>query len=214
MVSRIRDLFPHQTDFFVLFEQNAHTLVEAGQVLVQALEHPTTLGEQATRMKALEHAADAVTHQVMAELHRTFLAPIDRGDIGDLAHALDDVVDFMEAALTRALLFKLHAPSGLAQELARVALQQAERINRAMPHLRYPDQRAGIQDDLIEINRLENAADRLLEEALATLYEQPPDLPGLIERLKWREVYELLETATDRAEDVADVLEGIVSKNA
>lgn len=214
MVSHIRDLFPHQTDFFALFEQNARILVEAGQVLVHALERPDTLGEQAARMKDLEHAADAVTHQVMAELNRSFIVPFDRGDVGDLAHALDDVVDFMEAALTRMLLFRLGAPSVLAQNLARVALQQAEMINGAVPRLRHPDQHSGVQDELIEINRLENAADRVLEQALTTLFDQPRDLPDLIERLKWREVYELLETATDRAEDVANVLEAIVSKNA
>jgi predicted phosphate transport protein (TIGR00153 family) len=207
-------LFPHHTDFFELFEQNAGTVVEAGQVLVRALEHPETLTEQAARMKEFEHAADEVTHRVMAELNRTFVTPIDRGEIADLAHALDDVVDFMEAALTRALLFKLEMPSALAQELAHVVFQQAEVINHAVPLLRDQGRRSGIQDDLIEIHRLENAADRLLEQALTTLYNEPRDLRGIIERLKWREVYELLEMATDRAEDVANVLEGIVSKNA
>jgi uncharacterized protein len=214
MVGYIRNLFPHQTDFFVLFEQNARIAVEAGQVLVAALEHPETLAEQVPRMKDLEHAADDVTHQVMVELNRTFVTPIDRGEIGALALALDDVVDAMEEALTRMLLFKLYAPSELAQELARVGLQQAEVIHRAMPLLRDQHRRGDIQDDLIEINRLENAGDRLLEQALSTLYDEPPDLPAMIERVKWREVYELLEEATDRAEDVADVLAGIVSTNA
>jgi predicted phosphate transport protein (TIGR00153 family) len=214
MVGYVRSLFPHQTDFFLLFEQNAQTAVEAGQVLVEALEHPASLAEQVSRMKELEHAADEVTHQVMVELHRTFVTPIDRDEIGALAHALDDVVDAMEEALTRMLLFKLYAPSALAQELAQVALQQAEVIHRGMPLMRDQHRRSDIQDDLIEIHRLENAADRSLEQALSTLYDDPPDLAALIERVKWREVYELLEMATDRAEDVAKVLEEIVSKNA
>jgi uncharacterized protein Yka (UPF0111/DUF47 family) len=157
MVGYVRSLFPHQTDFFLLFEQNAHIAVEAGQVLVAALEHPESLAEQVTRMKDLEHAADEVTHQVMVELNRTFVTPIDRDEIGALAHALDDVVDAMEEALTRMLLFKLHVPSALAQELARLALQQAEVTNRAMPLLRDQHRRSDIQDDLIEIHRLSAA---------------------------------------------------------
>jgi uncharacterized protein Yka (UPF0111/DUF47 family) len=183
-------------------------------VLVQALEHPETLGAQATRLTELEHTADGVTHQVMAALHRTFLAPLDRGDIGALAGALDDVVDGMEAALTRARLYKLHAPSPLAQELARLALRHAERINRAMLLLRHRDQRGGIQDRLIEVHRLVNAADGLLDDALSTVYDAAADLPALIERRKWREVYELLEAVTDSGEDVASILEGIVSRDA
>src|SRR4051794_30841623 len=214
MVGYVRNLFPHQTDFFLLFEQNAQIAVEAGQVLVEALEHPAALAEQVSRMKDLEHAADEVTHQVMVELNRTFVTPIDRDEIGALAHALDDVVDAMEEALTRMLLFKLYAPSELAQELAQVALQQAKVIHRGMPLMRDQHRRSDIQDDLIEIHRLENAADCSLEQALSTLYDAPPDLAALIERVKWREVYELLEMATDRAEDVAKVLEAIVSKNA
>ena len=214
MVGYVRNLFPHQTDFFRLFEQNAQTAVEAGQVLVAALEHPAALADQVSRMKDLEHAADEVTHQVMVELNRTFVTPIDRDEIGALAHALDDVVDAMEEALTRMLLFKLYAPSALAQELAQVALQQAQVIHRGMPLMRDQHRRGDIQDDLIEIHRLENAADRSLEQALSTLYDAPPDLAALIERVKWREVYELLEMATDRAEDVAKVLAEIVSKNA
>jgi uncharacterized protein len=207
-------IFPHQTDFFALFEQTAHILVGAGQVLVDGVEHPDTLGAQVQRLKDLEHSADELTHQVMAELNRTFVTPIERGDIADLARALDDVVDFMEAALTRMHLFKLYTPSPLAQELARISLQQAEVINRAMPHLRDQARRGEISDDLVEIHRLENAGDRLLEQALATLYEPTPDLPGIIDRLKWREVYELLEMATDGGEAVANALEGIVLQNA
>jgi uncharacterized protein len=214
MLGLVRGLFPAETDFFVLFEQNARTIAEAGRVLVQGFEHPEALATYATRLKDLEHAADEVTHQVMAGLNRSFVTALDRGDIADLARALDDVVDCMEEALTRAMLFKLYQPSECAQELAHVALQQAELIARTMPLLQNSATRSGIQNDLIEINRLENAADRMLDEALTTLYDEPPDLTAIIDRIKWREVYELIETATDRAEDVANVLERIVSQNA
>jgi predicted phosphate transport protein (TIGR00153 family) len=161
----------------------------------------------------VEHWADEVTHLIMAALNRTFVTPLDREDIAGLAHALDDVLDYMEAALTRMRLFKLRQPSPLAKELARIVLQQSEALNRTIPLLRHKSEMHGIQDCLVEVNRLENEGDRLLERALATLYDDVPDIAALIDRLKWREVYELLETATDRAEDVANVLEAIVLKN-
>jgi predicted phosphate transport protein (TIGR00153 family) len=207
-------LFPREERFFDLFERNGHNLVEGGKALLLALENPETLDTQRAHLTEVEHWADEVTHQVMAALNRTFVTPLDREDIAGLAHALDDVVDFMEAALTRMLLFRIRTPTPLARDLARIILQQTEAIDRAMPLLRRKSDMAGIHDYLVEINRLENEGDRLLEAALGTLYDDVPDLAGLVDRLKWREVYELLETATDRAEDVANVLEAIVLKNA
>ena len=207
-------LFPREERFFDLFERNAHNLVEGGKALLLALENPDALDTQRAHLTEVEHWADEVTHQVMAALNRTFVTPLDREDIAGLAHALDDVVDFMEAALTRMLLFHIRTPTPLARDLARIILQQTEAIDRAMPLLRTKSDMAGIHEYLVEINRLENEGDRLLEAALGTLYDDVPDIAGLVDRLKWREVYELLETATDRAEDVANVLEAIVLKNA
>jgi len=207
-------LFPREEKFFDLFERNAHNLVEAGKALLLALENPETLDAQRAHLTEVEHWADDVTHQVMAALNRTFVTPLDREDIAGLAHALDDVVDFMEAALTRMLLFHIRTPTPLAVDLARIILQQTEAIDRAVPLLRHKSEMAGIHDYLVEINRLENEGDRLLEAALGTLYDDVPDMAGLVEQLKWREGYELLETATDRAEDVANVLEAVVLKNA
>jgi len=207
-------LFPREEKFFDLFERNAHNLVEGGKALLLALENPETLDPQSAHLIEVEHWADEVTHQVMAALNRTFVTPLDREDIAGLAHALDDVVDFMEAALTRMLLFRIRTPTPLAVNLARIILQQTEAIDRAMPLLRQKSEMAGIHDYLVEINRLENEGDRLLEAALGTLYDEVTDIQELVERMKWREVYELLETATDRAEDVANVLEAIVLKNA
>jgi predicted phosphate transport protein (TIGR00153 family) len=207
-------LFPREERFFDLFERNAHNLVEGAKALLMALENPDALDTQRAHLTEVEHWADEVTHQVMAALNRTFVTPLDREDIAGLAHALDDVVDFMEAALTRMVLFHIRTATPLARDLARIILQQTEAIDRAMPLLRQKSDMEGIHDYLVEINRLENEGDRLLEAALGTLYDDVPDMAGLVDRLKWREVYELLETATDRAEDVANVLEAIVLKNA
>lgn len=207
-------LIPREERFFDLFERNADNLVEGAKTLVQALEQPQARQVHAARLVEVEHWADEVTHQIMAALNRTFVTPIDREDIAGLAHALDDVVDHMEAALTRMQLFKLDGPSPLALELAQLVLQQTEAIHRAVPLLRQKDAMKRIHECLVEINSLENHADRVLEQVLSTLYTDVADLGTLIDRMKWREVYELLETATDRAEDVANVLEGIVLKNA
>jgi predicted phosphate transport protein (TIGR00153 family) len=207
-------LVPRDEHFFDLFERNAHNLVEGGKALVLALENPEMLETQATHVTEIEHWCDEVTHQIMAGLNRTFVTPLDREDIAGLAHALDDVIDFMEAALTRMVLFKLRAPSALAQDLARIILGQTEAINCAVPLLRHKGRMQRIRDCLVEIHRLENQGDRLLERALTALYDDVPDLAELVNRLKWREVYELLETATDRAEDVANVLEAILLKHA
>ena len=213
VLSRLR-FFPREERFFDLFERNAENLVDGGKALLLAVENPDVLDAQARHLTEVEHWADEVTHQIMAALNRTFVTPIDREDIAGLAHALDDVVDFMEAALTRMVLFKLRVASPLAQDLARIILQQAEAIRRAVPLLRHKNEMEQIQICLVEINRLENEGDRLLERALASLYDEVPDMAALVDRLKWREVYELLETATDRAEDVANVLESIVLKHA
>jgi uncharacterized protein len=207
-------IFPREERFFDLFERNADNLVEGAKALLGALEQPESLEAQRVRLTEVEHWADEVTHQVMAALNRTFVTPLDREDIANLAHALDDVVDYMEAALTRMQLFRLTEPTPLARDLGRIILAQTQAIHHAVPLLRRKSEMAGIHDCLVEVNRLENDGDRALERALATLYEDVPDLPSLVERMKWREVYELLETATDRAEDVANVLEAIVLKNA
>src|SRR5262245_36434847 len=119
-------LLPRDEQFFDLFERNGKNLVEGGKTLLQAMENPEALDLQATHMVEVEHWADEVTHQVMAGLNRTFVTPLDREDIAGLAHALDDVVDFMEAALTRMQLFNLREPSRLAQQFAQIILQQAE----------------------------------------------------------------------------------------
>jgi predicted phosphate transport protein (TIGR00153 family) len=204
---------PREERFFDSFERNASNLVAGARLLVDALDHPETLDVHATRLTEVEHWADEVTHQVMAALNRTFVTPLDREDIAGLANALDDVLDLMDVALRRMVLFKLRTASPAAQALARTVLAQVEAIDRAVPLLRGRESMAHVQEHLVEINRLENQGDRQLEEALAALYRDDTDLPALIEGLKWKEVYELLEVATDRAEDVADVLESIVLKN-
>jgi predicted phosphate transport protein (TIGR00153 family) len=207
-------LMPREDRFFDWIEQNARNLVDGGATLVRALEQPETLEVQARRLTEIEGQADEVTHEIMAGLNRTFVTSLDRDDVAALANRLDDMLDVMEVALRRMVLFKLHNTTELAQGLARVALQQAETINRAAPLLREPRTMRQMHDCIVEINRLENQGDRYLEQALESLYSDGSDVSDLIHRLKWKEVYELLELATDRAEDVANVLESIALRYA
>ena len=203
-------LIPKEESFFDLFEQLVGILVKAAEVLVEATEHAETLPENAKRLERLEHDGDQVTHEIITRLNRTFITPIDREDIHGLTSDLDDVLDLIEAATERFILYKVTAITPQAQEIARVIQQQVQEIHKAMPKLRHL-RHEQIIEHCIEINRLENSGDRLLRDAFAALFDGQPDP---IQVIKWRELYEVLESATDKCEDVANVIEGIVLKNA
>jgi len=203
-------LIPREESFFDLFERSADILLRAAGFLVEATERFETLPENAKRLERLEHDGDQVTHDIMARLNRTFITPLDREDIHRIASALDDVLDLIEAATERFVLFKVQQIMPPAREIARVIHSQVQEIHRVMPQLRHM-RHAPIMEHCIEINRLENAGDRLLRGALAELFDGAPD-PIVV--IKWRELYELLESATDKCEDVAVAIESIVLKNA
>lgn len=203
-------LFPKEESFFDLFEKASNNLLEAGRLLVQTMEQFDGVVENARRMERIEHDGDQIIHDIMARLNRTFITPIDREDIHRLASAIDDVLDFVEATTERFVLYKVKVVTPFAVELARVIAKQIEEVHRVLPHLR----RMRHQDILghcIEINRLENEGDRLLREAMVQLFDTPANPMDV---MKWRELYELMEAATDKNEDVAVVIEGIVLKNA
>ncbi|MBI4209152.1 MAG: DUF47 domain-containing protein [Deltaproteobacteria bacterium] len=205
-------LIPREKVFFDLFERASHTLTEASALLVQTMENFNQVAESARRMERLEHNADQITHEIMARLNRTFITPFDREDIHRLASALDDVVDFIEATTERFILFKVDSITPHAQELSKVIHQQAQEIDRVMPKLRRLDH-GNVMPHCIEINRLENVADRIVRAALAELF-QNKNGANSIEVIKWKELYDLLESATDKGEEVAVVIESIVLKNA
>ena len=203
-------LIPKEESFFDLFEQLAEILLKAAGLLVEATEHVETLHENAKRVERLEHDGDQITHELMTRLNRTFITPIDREDIHELGTALDDVLDLIEAATERFVLYKIKAMSPPAQQIAKVIQQQTQEIHRMMPKLRRL-RREHVMEHCIEINRLENVADRLLRDAFAALFDGTPDPITVI---KWRELYEFLESATDKCEDVANVVEAVALKNA
>ena len=203
---------PRDMGFYDLFEQETANLVVAAEKLVDLFEHYEDVEAKAKELKELEHRGDVITHEIIARLHRTFVTPIDREDITLLAQSLDDVMDFIEAAGRTAFLYNIAQPTERAQELARIVAKIAYKLCEVMPRLRHRDQFPWILKQCVEINTLENEADDVYHAALAELFEVCH--LDACEVIKWREIYEHLENATDRGEDVANVLEGIVLKYA
>ncbi|MFH1858606.1 MAG: DUF47 family protein [Candidatus Omnitrophota bacterium] len=203
-------LIPKEGSFFGLFEKASDNLLAAAHLLVETMNHFEQISENARRMERIEHDGDVIIHEIMARLNRTFITPFDREDIHELASALDDVLDFIEATTERFVLYKIKETTPYAVKMADVIVQQAEQIHLIMPQLRRM-RHQNILQHCIEINRLENVGDRNMREAVAALFDSQP---SPLDAMKWREIYEQMEIATDKCEDVAIAVEGIVLKNA
>jgi len=202
-------LLPREGRFFVLFDESAKNAAAVAEKLKEMLDNWGDLEKDVDAITELEHKGDTVTHEIVALVHRTFVTPFDREDIALLAHSLDDVVDFMESAADAMLIYKIEAPTQRAKELAEIIVQTTREVEKAIAELRQKIDLKHILHHCVEINRLENMADKVYRAALAELFNDSSDVPYI---LKWREIYEHLETATDRCEDVANVLEGVALK--
>jgi len=203
---------PKEEKFFDLFEDGARNMVKASQVLKGMIDTWEFVGGRVAEITELEHQGDTISHQIMAQLNRTFVTPFDREDIALLAHTMDDVTDFIHAAADAMLIYKIESPTQRAKELADIIVQAASEVERAVPRLRqHGKELKQILEHCVEINRLENMADRVFRSAQAELFDDTSDITHII---KWREIYEQMESATDRCEDVADVLEGVALKHA
>jgi len=202
---------PKSPGFFDLFERSAANLVIAAGKLLDLFEDYRDLEVKIGRIKELEHEGDAITHEIMRNLHSTFITPIDREDIALLCQRLDDVMDFIDGAARRTLLYRVSQPTQKAKDLAVIILKITYKVNEVLPLLRRSKNNKEILEQCVEINRLENEADEVLHSALADLFENNQNVLDVI---KWREIYEHLESATDRGEDVANVLEAVVLKHA
>ncbi|MEK7353475.1 MAG: DUF47 domain-containing protein [Chloroflexota bacterium] len=203
-------LMPREAKFFELFEASAHNMVKAAQKLKELVDTWDNVEGRVSEITELEHQGDTIAHQIMEQLHRTFVTPFDREDIALLAHTLDDVTDFIHAAVDAMFLYKVGRPGQAARELADVILQAATEVERAMPFLRRSGKLKQLLEPCVEINRLENKADDIYRSAIAGLFANTKDIADVI---KWREIYEHMESATDRCEDVANVLEGVALKH-
>lgn len=201
-------LIPKEERFFEMFiamAQNAH---EASKLLTYMMERPSEIRETAESIKALEHKGDRMTHDVIVKLNKTFIVPFDREDIYGLSSKIDDVTDLIESIARRMVLFKVSEMSEPAVELARVLQRSTAAIVLAVSQLQNGMK---VMDPCIEINRLEDEADHIYHMALGSLFETESDPIHLI---KWKELYEKLEASLDKCEDVANVIESIVVKNA
>jgi len=202
---------PRNERFFDLFEESARNIVRAANLLAELVEKWEDVDEKVRQITELEHHGDHITHRIMAELHGTFVTPIDREDIAQLANRMDDVLDFIEGAAVAMLIYWVTRPTQRAKELADILVRVTSEVSEAIPRLRHRNQLNKIPGHCIEINRLENEADAVIRSALAELFHDRVDLADVI---KWREIYEHMETATDRCEDIANVLEGVMIKRA
>jgi predicted phosphate transport protein (TIGR00153 family) len=204
-------LLPYDGSFFTHFEAQGKKTVEGCKAFLEMVEDPTALESKAERVKQIEHECDEITHAVVSALHKTFITPIDRNDIYRLITKMDDIMDLVEAAAERMALYDMPTMTKEAVELARCLVSSAERVALAVGGIRDLNKPAPILEHCIEINRLENVADNILRTALAKLFREEKDPISVI---KWKEIYETLEAATDRCEDVANVIEGVVLENS
>jgi uncharacterized protein len=200
-------LFPTEGKvFFELFERHASKTLEAARLLHAMLKNPVALSDQARCIKELEHEGDVITHRAVETLHRTFVTPIDRGDIHRLISRLDDILDLIDATAERVWLYNIDTVNREACALAETLVNAASEVSRAMAGLRDLKNRDALLHVCMEINRYENEGDTLLRGAVARLFEENTD-PLMV--IKWKDIYEFLEDAIDRCEDVANVVEGV-----
>ena len=206
-------LFPRDDRFFVLLKQSGENLRKTSEALVDLVESYEDVPRKVAIISDLEEAGDHIIHEIMRSLHKSFVTPIDREDIAALGESLDDVVDAIEESARNMLEYGIESPGPRAIELARLIHECGIVLDRALDKLLHArgSRLRDILEDAVEINRLENEADQVTSRAVGELFANGT---SAIEVLKWRELYDHLEAATDRCEDAANVLEGIVLKNA
>ncbi len=199
--------FPREEDFFTLFRRQGELVRESCDLLHEMMERFDRVEDRARQLKEVEHQGDLVTHELFERLNRTFITPLEREDIHDLASGLDDVMDAAEAIGSRLLLFKVAGPTPASVKLTAVLAQAGVQIEKAVGSLK---DFKGLMPFTIEINRLENEADVLSREAVADLFSGRHDV---LDVMRWKEIYGRLEGAADRCEDVANTIESIVLKS-
>ncbi|RPI38482.1 MAG: DUF47 domain-containing protein [Nitrospiraceae bacterium] len=203
-------IFPKETDFFEIFDRASLNLTKAATLLVALMENFDNLEERAKEIYEVEQEGDILTHEIMKKLNKTFITPIDREDLHSLSSSLDDVLDLIWGAVDRLSIFKVKESTPDAIRISKDLLLTTEVMHKAIHKLKEKNY-SHVQEYCIEINRLENRIDRDFRDAIAKLFDEVAD-PILI--IKWKEIYEHLEDASDKCEDVANVLEAIVLKYA
>ncbi|MBI2897410.1 MAG: DUF47 domain-containing protein [Deltaproteobacteria bacterium] len=204
-------LLPRETSFFDFFEQHAALTVEGSKEFLSLATTGANVGAKAKRIKEIEHEADVITHRCVEALHKTFITPIERGDVYRLISKMDDIMDFVEAASERMALYEITVMTDEVRDLADVLVRACEQLHEALRAMRNMKNADPILRACLDVNRLENEGDSLLRAAVARLFREDKDPVNII---KWKEIYENLENATDRCEDVANIIEGVVLEHA
>jgi predicted phosphate transport protein (TIGR00153 family) len=204
----LRRLMPHDGDFFVLFQKQAENIVAGAQAFTNMLSHYAGVPEQVQIIKAIEHNGDEITHQIFRKLNQTFITPFDREDMHELCGTMDDVIDLIDAAASRFALYRVTSVRPGTIELTKVLQAATVELNAAIHAMENPDKAL---QHVIEINRFENESDRICRTLIAQLFEEEKDPVQII---KWKEIFEVIETAVDKCEDVSNVIESVILKNA
>ena len=206
---------PRDEQFFTYFTEAAQNAAEVAEVLREVIQGGPELERKVRRLEDLETEGDHITHRIFSALNSTFVTPIDRDDIHSLASDMDDFVDDMEEVSERLGLYKVGPPSETALKLAQILVEQAQHLAHAMPLLETMNkEREGLRRDILELHRLENEADTVHSAALARIYDGVTEVPQLIVAMRWGEIHALLEQSTDKAERIANTLEGMLLKYA
>ena len=205
-------IIPRDENFFELFEEASDNVTKGAKAFLALANAWSGDSPIIQHIRDLEHEGDRMTHDIMDRLNRTFITPLDREDIHALTSELDDVLDLIQATTDRMQLYRINHSSPHLIKMAEVLLKSTESVGRALRSLRDPSKSRRTLDLCIEINHLENEGDTLLKAALGELFA--PSSRDVLEIIKWKEIYEATEHATDKCEDIANVIEGIVVKNA
>ncbi len=201
-------LIPKEEAFFDLFKQAAHNMIEGTRLLKDMMVDFRDVHGKAKKIKEVEHVGDGFTHDIAMRLNQTFMTPIDREDIHDLASALDDILDEVDAVADRFVIYKIAWPTESAIRLADILYQASVAVGSGVDRIGMSH--AQIKECCVKVNSLENEADRVSRDAISGLFEKETDPISVI---KWKEIYETFEEGTDRCEDVANVIERIVLKH-
>lgn len=200
-------LIPRESKFFRMFADVSQNLTQGTRLLHDILKNPANMEPRLDQLQEIEHRGDEMTHGIITALNQTFITPFDREDIHRLTSSLDDVLDYVNAAGVRLRLYKIKSPPSIAAELAAMIVEQSEELAQGVSLL---EKNKLVLEHCVEVHRLENEADRLSRKAIADLFDNEKDPIHLI---KIKELYEVLETATDKAEDAANVLEAVALKS-
>jgi len=204
-------LMPSEGKFFELFNQHAELCVKGAKEMVALMTNFDDLENRVHAIEGIEKQADKITYETLDLLHKTFITPLDRDDIHKLITRMDDILDLLEDAGQTISLYDIKAITPEAKRLAELCLACTEKVKTAVSLLHNMDNSAQILSLCEEIDRLESDADHVMRAAMSKLFRDEPDVRNLI---KLKAIYEILETVTDRCEDVANIIEGIIVENA